>query len=55
MLDDAGTLTGTLALGVIIGIVLGAYLAIDRRMTEAYNLGLAQECLGKEGYYFTCD
>lgn len=57
-LDAAAPLAAALSMllvGFFVGMMIGAHVTNDHRMTEAYNLGFAQECLGKEGYYFTCE
>ena len=56
-LDAAAPLAAALSMllvGFFVGMLIGLHMA-DDHMTEAYNLGFAQECLGKAGYYFTCE
>lgn len=44
-----------LAMGFWTGIGVGLYVGYGQATHEAYNLGLAKECLGRTGYHFTCE
>ena len=58
IIESSGNVFADLGLEDAEELSLKATLAMqvaDDHMTEAYNLGLAQECLGKTGYHFTRD
>jgi len=52
--DEAGYLL-LIVIAFFVGIAMSAYLMHNQRMTEAYELGVAYECVGKKGYHFSCE
>ena len=45
----------SISLWFVIGLYFGHGLGRERIMQEAYERGHAVQCVGKTGYYWSCD
>lgn len=44
-----------LSLGILVGGIFASAYTKSIIMENAYEHGVAKQCLGKTGYHFTCD
>lgn len=55
MINDSNFLYFIISVVSIFFFYIGFIGGRSEAMIEAYELNLAKECIGKSGYYFTCD